>query len=144
LSTAEKLRTGIGGRHLPDDDEWLDYRRYNEEASDLNPPALLNRKVTVSVGVSTVCSPRDTVQPAALANQLKGEADIALYKAKNLGRDQVVYFPDIIARHGRVLEHHKDTGVITINLGSQVGVRPGNEFLVFHPQFDGKRCSAAL
>ena len=42
-----------------------------------------------------------------------------------------------MARCGRILEHHTDTGVVAIDIGSSVQVRPGQEFLVFHPSFAG-------
>jgi hypothetical protein len=36
-----------------------------------------------------------------------------------------------------VLEHHKDTGIVAIDLGSNVGAAPDMSFAVFHPDFAG-------
>src|SRR5207253_1158354 len=35
------------------------------------------------------------------------------------------------------LEHHKETNVVAIDIGTHVNVRVGHEFKVFHPDFVG-------
>jgi len=67
------------------------------------------------------------------------KADIALYKAKVGGRNTVRLFNDILDKYGMVLEHHIETDVVIIDIGRQIGVVSGQEFLVYHPEFCGGR-----
>lgn len=57
---------------------------------------LLNVSLTISLGLSTLLSPSDTLE------MLLSRADQALYSAKRLGRNQVVYWK---------VRHDSDTNV---------------------------------
>lgn len=97
------------------------------------------RTVTCSIGVATVATPVHESQLKVAKADLINKADLALYKAKANGRNTYCFFPDILKRYGRVLEYHVDTQHVVIDLGSEVGLRRGQELLVYHPDFSGSK-----
>ncbi len=136
---AEKVRSAVHDESLPTDLE------YNSQKGNLGLmegfalPLLGERRLTISVGVSSLRSIESTYDVSKLRRKLKGEADIALYRAKQLGRNRFVLFSDILDKHGRVIEYSEETGVVAVDVGTNIGVRVGQEFCVFHPIFDGQR-----
>ncbi|RKG55029.1 GGDEF domain-containing protein [Corallococcus sp. AB011P] len=131
---AESLRRVIAESPLPTELEWQGVSEGT--AAGLSLPHPSERKVTVSIGVSSGVYPKDK-SGVQFIEQLKNEADAALYRAKTSGRNTVRWFSGILQSGGRVLEHHQDTGVVAIDIGRQVKVRVGQEFFVYHPDFSG-------
>jgi diguanylate cyclase (GGDEF)-like protein len=112
---AERFRREIGDCALPLNDEVENCGG----AVGVTLPDMRLRKITVSIGIAlldkTAEASTDTIR------KLRGYADLALLRAKAEGRDRVCVFDQIMQGHGRVLEYHKDTGVITIDIGRIVG-----------------------
>ncbi|RKH16405.1 GGDEF domain-containing protein [Corallococcus sp. CA047B] len=133
-SLSESLRRVTAESPLPTEAEWQS--AYGGSTAGLSLPHPSERKVTVSIGVSSGVCPRDK-SGVQFVEQLKNEADAALYRAKTSGRNTVRWFSGILQSGGRVLEHHQDTGIVAIDIGRQVKVRVGQEFLVYHPDFSG-------
>jgi len=134
---AEQFRGRIGSVSLPSDEELASYPQ-KEILESVKIPELRDRTVTVSIGVA--CAPDvDGRNTSKVRSDLHTQADTALYYAKTGGRDTVRYFEDIITRFGSVLEHHAETNIITIDLGRNLGVTTGQEFLIYHPDFDGSK-----
>jgi diguanylate cyclase (GGDEF)-like protein len=134
---AEAIRRSVSEEVLPTDEEWrLIPAERKPEGMDL--PHVTERKVTASVGVSSVVVPQAKTDKRGVCATLRREADAAMYRAKAGGRNVVRYFPAIRNSHGTVLEHHQDTGVVVIDIGTNVNVQPGHEFVVFHPDFTGE------
>lgn len=135
---ANELRIQISDKPLPDEVEW---NKLPVEAKNtsISLPHLSDRKVTASIGVSSVVTPIPGDSHRKLAERLRHEADAALYRAKAGGRNVVRYFPTIRDKYGAVLEHHIDTGIVSIDIGKDVDVRIGHEFSVFHPDFTGDK-----
>lgn len=133
---AERIRSEIANTPLPSDEEWAGIPP-ESRGKTLVLPHISERKITASVGVSAILTASGRRTPAIL--DLRREADAALYRAKAGGRNTVRSFPEIRDKYGSVLEHHADTGVVVIDIGSQVNVRRGNEFLIFHPDFTGNK-----
>lgn len=140
LEIAHLFLAAIGDRELPTDDEWRVLSR------DLGLPLgvlphRMDRKVTVSIGHAALTRAEvgalDSEEIQTSMSRLVRESDAALYRAKLDGRACVRSFREIRDRLGRVIEHHTETDVVAIDIGSEVGVRPGHEFLVFHPMFAG-------
>ena len=136
-SIAEELRQTISATALPDDSEWAS--RPGFVSSSVQPPHVTERKVTISIGISSSISLKQPTDEQRASEQLRGQADTALYRAKAGGRNVVRSFADILAKHGTVLEHHAQTDVVAIDIGAQVGVSVGQEFVVYHPDFVGER-----
>ena len=135
---ADQVRNEICFRELPTEDEWRSIPP-SDIPSSLQMPLSSERHITASLGISSIASLTGDMTPKVLMKQLESEADSALYRAKVGGRNVVRYFPDIKEKYGTVLEHHKDTNVVTIDIGSNVRVNAGDEFLVYHPDFCGNR-----
>lgn len=128
---AQKLLYDIGAKPLPSKEEWDSVRE-----PSVSLPIESERKITVSIGVSNLISVvGDEVKN--VTSQLLSEADAALLRAKKGGRNTYRIFEDILKKHGKVLEFHCDTKIVTIDIGSDVGVQIGQEFKVYHPQFCG-------
>src|ERR1044072_5553989 len=136
IEIAEDIRLVIAETPLPSDAEWSAIPQ-EQRPKTLTLPHVSERKITASLGVSSILTPSLRTTPVIL--DLRREADAALYRAKSGGRNTVRWFPEIRDKYGSVLEHHADTGVVVIDIGSQVNVRLGNEFLVFHPDFTGEK-----
>lgn len=129
----KSLNLSISGEVLPSEQEWLSLSR-RQAFRGFSLPHASERKVTVSIGVSWAAPSKSA---ADISLKLKRQSDIALYSAKSGGRDCVRLFPEILEKYGRVLEFHSETGVVAIDIGEDVGVQPGQEFFVFHPDFSG-------
>jgi len=133
---AEALRRSIADAPMPTEDEWQLLTSVDGRSS-MKLPHPSERRTTVSVGLGESSGPIRAEDRHEIAVRLKTQADVALYRAKAGGRNTVRRFADIAARHGTILEHHSDTSIVVIDIGRQVGVRPGQEFIVFHPDFVG-------
>jgi diguanylate cyclase (GGDEF)-like protein len=136
LDIAEKILFAVEGRATPDEEEWSLLRDSTVPAA-MDLPHVSDRRITISVGISeakTGSAPEEV--PLALA-RLKSNADTALYRAKNAGRNQAVNYNAILAKYGKILEHHPGTDIVAIDIGRNVALRPGQEFMVYHPQFSG-------
>ena len=135
---AELVRAEIGSNRVPTDAEWMELTR-GEPPDGIVLPDPVHRRVTISLGISSVRGLIDGDAVRQLGFTLKNRADIALGKAKMSGRDRTVAFADILMGLGRVLEHHKETDIIAIDLGRHVDVAVGQEFIVYHPTFAGNQ-----
>lgn len=94
-----------------------------------------DRRVTVSIGVSaTIWVGEKSVD---VAKKLKRQSDLALYSAKISGRDRVRYFAEILESGGRVSVIDRINGLVAIDIGKEVGVKKGQEFFVYPPNYDG-------
>ncbi len=133
---AEDIRSTIADNPLPDDDEWASCSD-GELPEGVDLPPANERQIRVSIGVATAYPEPGTQSTERIAVNVINQSDIALYRAKAAGRNCAIRFPEILARHGRVLGHHKDTRVVIIDLGRQVRVSEGQEFKVFHSDFSG-------
>ncbi|MBW3564899.1 MAG: diguanylate cyclase [Acidobacteria bacterium] len=129
---AERVRVAIGGQILPTDDEFNELADPPVTKEQLPPDS--ERRVTMSIGVAAraIADTEDDLIRALLE-----EADKAVYRAKASGRNRVVWFDDIVIKHGSVLERHSGNGLIAIDIGRDVNVQLGQEFLVYHPDFAG-------
>ncbi len=131
-TVAENIRCAVSETPMPSKEEW-------EVSPEMDLPHESDRRVTVSVGVSASRKLTDAASKHPFLEALSLEADAALYRAKAAGRNVVRRFEDIRAKCGRVLEQHAGTLVVAIDVGKTVGVLPGQEFLVFHPDFSGEK-----
>lgn len=138
LEFAELLRESIAVDIMPNDFEWESIP-VERKSETLILPHISERKVRASIGVSSIISPKSGDSFRLLCSTLKRESDAALYRAKAGGRDTVRDFTSIRNKYGTVLEHHKDTGVVVIDIGKNVNVEKGNEFIVYHPDFSGDK-----
>jgi len=94
-------------------------------------------KTPVVLRASFGCSritPLSSTNVSTIAT-LVTEADRAKARAKRGGKDRLYFFHDIKAKHWRVHEYHAATGVTCIDIGTDVGVKIGDEFQVYHPSF---------
>lgn len=135
---ASYFRSKISDEILPTEKEWASLVR-DHGVGIIEPPQVQDRTITASVGVTfhTNVTPKDALsQPSAV---LLERADTALYRAKAAGRNQVIFFDEILASCGRILEQDHITGVVAIDIGSNVSVTVGQEFKVFSPTFTGSK-----
>ena len=135
---AELVRTEVASQRVPTEAEWMELTR-GEPPEGVLLPDPVHRRVTISLGISSVRGLIDGDAVRQLGFTLKNRADIALGKAKMSGRDRTVAFDDILMGLGRVLEHHKETDIVAIDLGRHVNVAAGQEFVVYHPAFAGNQ-----
>jgi diguanylate cyclase (GGDEF)-like protein len=137
LHIANSIRHEFDRSPTPSNDE-LTREYVLRQLAGVDAPLPEERRVTISLGVSSSPSVEwSTNDLVATIEALRVAADTALACAKAAGRNTVCHYDDILTRHGRVLEHHKDTGIVAIDLGSNVGAEPGMSFAVFHPDFAG-------
>ncbi len=139
LQLAEEIQRGLSKDPLPSRDQ-VPIIQKEADFFAISIPPETDRKVTASVGHTTFAKSLpniDNHEIRKVAATLVREADRALYRAKADGRDCVRSFKDIRNKLGRVLEHHAETNFVAIDIGSDVGVQLGNEFLVYHPKFVG-------
>lgn len=137
LRLGELVRTAVEASVLPSEDElrWLEGEHGKPEFSI---PGTSKRLVTVSVGVAAIGAEAVAESQGESIERLKSRADVALYRAKASGRNCVCRFGDILGLFGRVLEHDQTTDVVAIDIGKNVGVTDGQEFLVRPPKYSGK------
>jgi diguanylate cyclase (GGDEF)-like protein len=135
IELGEKIRAGIQSDPLPSDMEFKTIDRDGLKAG-IDLPIPSQRRITASLGVaSSACvSVNERDERAAL---LIRQADIAVYSSKLAGRNQVRNFPDILNGYGRVIEQHKETGILAVDIGREVGVRLGQEFFLIPYDFTG-------
>jgi len=142
LQIANDFRQKVKNSALPSDEEWIKISA-RRGISDDRLPSPSERTLSVSIGHALLTSAEAQLLVTRLGstirvtNTLIQQADVALYRAKTDGRDCARAFREIKDRLGRVLEHHAETGIVTIDIGTEVGVKSGMEFLVYHPQFYG-------
>lgn len=132
---AQELAEEVRSQLLP---SGLEYQVLSKmEFADGTPlPHDSDRRVTVSVGVAAVVSLNES--PVDLSKRLKRQSDLALYSAKLGGRDRVRYFDEILNGSGRVTSVDKTNGVMSIDIGREVGVKKGQEFFVYPGGYDGE------
>jgi diguanylate cyclase (GGDEF)-like protein len=133
---ADSISTLAGREGLFTEPEW------RHQASSTSR-ALEARIVTASVGISSIGTAQENEDsPSGATNRLTrltSEADQALYRAKQGGRKCHRFFGDIRDQYGVILERHEGTSIVCADIGKRVDVAIGNEFLVFHPDFQGGR-----
>lgn len=137
LAFAESLRRMIESSVTPSDAQ-VEIFSGGIAFSDLNVPDANERRVTASFGISRSTGFLNEKGRQRIVDELKTQADKALYSAKNSGRNRVRYFPDIIKKYGRVLQYDKETRVVIIDIGSEVGVVRGREFFVVPEKYTGE------
>jgi diguanylate cyclase (GGDEF)-like protein len=133
---ADDFRSSISEEVLPTQKEW-DWLSESSDTTALNLPQTQDRTITTSIGIALhnhTPSTDSTLDPSAA---LLDRADTALYRAKAAGRNQAIFYDEILSSCGRVIEQDSNTGVIAIDIGSNVGVSVGQEFKVFNPKFSG-------
>lgn len=123
---------------IPTQEEWEKVKR-ESGVGEIELPAVSERRVTVSIGVTTATLSTGHTDVNEVSKKVINEADISLYRAKSDGRDCIRIFDELIVRHGKVLEHHKGTNIIVIDVGRNVGVKKNQEFVVYHPDFTGSK-----
>ncbi len=136
IKLAEALREEIGSRELPSEN---DISELNQKQSDveIKPlPPILERRITVSIGF-VIGSGTKNIAVSDPVRTIREKADKALYCAKNGGRNTVRDFDEILHSYGKIIEHNYDVDTVVIDIGGEVGVLKGQEFLVFHPQYTG-------
>ncbi len=121
---------------LPSDEE-LARVRGNTPPMELNVPPASVRKVTCSIG-GVIHGIPTAGESKMSVSKLINQADVALYKSKNQGRDRVTFFSTILQNGGRVIEYRPELHVCILDIGTDIGVTKGQEFLVYHPEFTGK------
>jgi diguanylate cyclase (GGDEF)-like protein len=135
VTVAKRIAQRIRGEVLPSPAEYE--RLSRADFADGTPlPHESDRKVTVSVGVATTVGAHDKVTD--VGKRLKRQADLALYSAKIGGRDRVRYFGQILESGGHISSVDNKNGIISIDIGKEVGVKKGQEFFVFPPSYDGQ------
>ncbi len=137
IEWANEFRKGIADEVLPSDMEW-EHLNNSDNISVLSLPPVQERAITMSVGIAIHNSSSTLMPGAEVVTDLLSRADTALYRAKAAGRNQVIFYDDILSNCGRVIEQDKNTRVVALDIGSNVGVSVGQEFKVFSPIFSGK------
>lgn len=137
LEWCNNFRSAIYEDVLPTDNEWQWLSQY-ENLSELTPPPISERSISTSIGVALFTNLSKVESRDDQTSILLDKADTALYRAKAAGRNQVIFYDDILSNCGRVIEQNSSTKIIAIDIGSNVGVTVGQEFKVFHPTFTGK------
>ncbi|MCD5976769.1 GGDEF domain-containing protein [Pseudomonas quasicaspiana] len=133
---ANDFRLSICEQVLPSDAEWA-WLGDHADISILTPPQIPDRRVTTSVGLTLHTSLAGSEFDNDVSAAMLDLADTALYRAKAAGRNQVIAYDEILTSCGRILEHDIRSGVIAIDIGTNVGVTNGQEFKVYHPTYTG-------
>lgn len=135
---ADNFRLSIFEHELPTNMEW-NWLSSEDDLSMLTPPRISERKISTSIGLALNTSIIKPPSSNDISATMLDNADTALFRAKAAGRNQVIFYDEILTSCGRVLEHESKTGVIAIDIGSNVGVTNGQEFRVYHPTFTGTK-----
>ncbi len=135
LNIAEKYRDSIASQPLPREDEWSQLK--GDFPGGL--PHSSDRKISASIGVASHTGKFASDSLAQVSEKVKHKSDMALFRAKACGRNIVINFDDILEKYGRVLEHHAEVGFVAIDIGESCNVQFGQEFIVYHPKFTGKK-----
>ncbi|NGY04137.1 GGDEF domain-containing protein [Solimonas terrae] len=134
-----RIRKVIKDTPTPTDSEWVSVP---EITRDISLPPITERQTTVSVGIASTATrimPVGDLEDRAEVSRLLEHADSALYRAKAGGRDTVRHYSDILTHCGAVIEHHAETDIVVVDIGTLVGVQVGQEFKVYHPDFVGTK-----
>lgn len=137
----EKLLATIRQPHLPSQEDIKKIQKMYPGAAGANGLVNVTNKVTASIGVATTIVNKNTAATEEMYSKLRRDADVALYRAKTDGRNCCRLFKDIRIKHGRVHEYHKDSNLIIVDIGSDVGVGRGDIYRVFFPPFLGNDIS---
>lgn len=135
---ADSFRTSISDEVLPTQREW-EWLSASSDTTALSLPQIQDRTITTSIGIALHNHTSATDSATDPSIVLLDRADTALYRAKAAGRNQAIFYDEILSSCGRVIEQDSNTGVIAIDIGSNVGVSVGQEFKVFNPKFSGFR-----
>ena len=73
-----------------------------------------------------------------MLKEVRRMADTALYRAKSDGRNCFRIYEDIKDKHGRVSNYFEDSEIVQVDIGSSVGVKPGEIYSVCFPPFTGE------
>lgn len=126
----EELRAYINETEIPTSGELERYRQSNPDFKALSIP-----NVTTSIGISTGDSAVIMRTPeeglSGELEQLYEQADVATYVAKKLGRNRIMAFERIRDEGGTVIDFDDRTGIVTIDLGSDMGVDVEDVFKVY-------------
>ncbi|MBK0012955.1 GGDEF domain-containing protein [Stenotrophomonas sp. S41] len=134
LDVLEELRSAIEREVIPSDSQLA---VIGGDGVVVPPPS--ERHVTASFGLARLTGITPKQNPSSVAGRLKVHSDKALYSAKGAGRNCIRYFPDILKKYGRVLEHDSSAGVVVIDIGLEAGVVKGREFFVVPERYTGER-----
>lgn len=136
VAIAERFRMAIREEELPTEEE---YKKLivRDFADGVSLPLAGERTVSTSLGVAA-CVGLGVDVERAIASRLKRQADIALASAKYGGRNKVRQFSSILNHHGRISSVDAVNGVISVDIGKEVGVKKGQEFFVYPPKYDGE------
>lgn len=130
---ANDVRNELLNPSLPTTEEFKQY------AKDLSLNDIEEFKGHITASIGTSIKPKSNSNYQSVYPQLRGQADAALNRAKNDGRDCIRHYEDISRKHGKVYQHHEDSDLVIIDIGTKVGVTEGSRYKVFFPPFDGNK-----
>ena len=133
---AEQFRESICSTALPSDTEWAQMGAL-DGLETLNLPPAHERKITASIGISVATTLQRDSREEAMSQIDK--SDTALYRAKTGGRNKAIFFSDIVLKCGRVLQYDALSKIIALDLGTNVGLSLGQEFIVYADPFTGAK-----
>lgn len=132
---AEDLLEYIRTPALPSQEEVRRFLKKNPNFPAPHDLQAIAHPVTASIGVASKVINKKDDGTDRLYTSLRRESDLALYRAKNDGRNCCRLYGEIRTHHGRVYKNHADSGLIIADIGSNVGVRVGDTYRVFFPPF---------